>query len=126
MTRLPEAVFMFDARHDKTALREAVATKVKIVALCDSNVNPSGISYVIPANDDAVGSLEMMAKFISEAVKTGKTKAVTAARAAAAQTPRPSAEDDVKVSDRTKESVDELDNAMKDKVIAEAKKEDKK
>lgn len=126
MTRLPEAVFMMDARHDKTALREAVATKVKIVALCDSNVNPSGIAYVIPGNDDAVGSLELMAKLVAEAVKSGKAKAVTAARAAAAETARPSAEDDVKVSDTAKETVDELDNAMKDKVIAEAKKEEKK
>lgn len=123
MTRLPEAVFMLDARHDKTAVREALATKVKIVAICDSNVNPTGISYVIPANDDAVGSLEMMAALIAEAVKSGKAKAVASARAAADA--RQSAEDDVKLSQKAKDATDDLDDAMKEKLVAEAQEEKK-
>ncbi len=118
MTRLPEAVFMMDARHDKTAVREAFAMKVKVIAICDSNVNPVGIDYVIPANDDAIGSLDMMARVIAEAVTSGKNKAV-AARVAAAAPTRGNAEDDVKVADTAKEMVDDLDNAMKDKIVAE-------
>ncbi|MBI1908244.1 30S ribosomal protein S2 [Candidatus Uhrbacteria bacterium] len=123
MTRLPEAVFMLDARHDKTAVREALATKVKIVALCDSNVNPTGISYVIPANDDAIGSLDLMASLVAEAVKSGKAKAVAATRAAAEA--RQSAEDEVKLSDKSKATVDDLDDAMKEKLVAEAQEEKK-
>lgn len=118
MTRLPEAVFMMDARHDKTAVREAFAMKVKVIAICDSNVNPVGIDYVIPANDDAIGSLDMMARVIAEAVTSGKNKAA-AARVAAAAPTRGNAEDDVKVADTAKEMVDDLDNAMKDKIVAE-------
>ncbi len=124
MTRLPEAVFMLDARHDKTALREAVATKVKIVSIVDSNVNPTGISYVIPANDDAVGSLEMIAKLIAEAVKSGKAKAVTAAKAVVET--RANAEDEVKVSANAEATIADLDIVMKDKVMAETKKADTK
>lgn len=120
MTRLPEAVFMLDARHDKTAVREALAMKVKIIAICDSNVNPTGIDYVIPANDDAVGSLEMIARMIAEAVDAGKAKAAQA-RAAAAAPSRGNAEDDVKVAPEAKEMVDDLDDAMKEKLVAEQK-----
>lgn len=123
MTRLPEAVFMLDARHDKTAVREALATKVKIVSICDSNVNPTGISYVIPANDDAVGSLEMMSALVAVAVNSGKAKAVASARAAADA--RQSAEDDVKISQKAKETVEDLDDAMKDKLVVEAQGEKK-
>lgn len=123
MTRLPEAVFMLDARHDKTAVREALATKVKIVSICDSNVNPTGISYVIPANDDAVGSLEMMSALVAAAVNSGKAKAVASARAAADA--RQSAEDDVKISQKAKETVEDLDDAMKEKLVVEAQGEKK-
>jgi small subunit ribosomal protein S2 len=124
MTRLPEAVFMLDARHDKTALREAVATKVKIVSIVDSNVNPTGISYVIPANDDAVGSLDMIAKLIAEAVKAGKAKAVASAKAVVET--RANAEDDVKVSANAEATIADLDIVMKDKVMSETKKTDTK
>ncbi len=124
MTRLPEAVFMLDARHDKTALREAVATKVKIVSIVDTNVNPTGISYVIPANDDAVGSLEMIAKLMSEAVKAGKAKAVASAKAVVET--RGSAEDEVKVSANAEATIADLDIVMKDKVMSETKKADTK
>lgn len=118
MTRLPEAVFMMDARHDKTAVREALAMKVKIIAICDSNVNPVGIDYVVPANDDAVGSLDIVASVIAAAVEAGKAKAV-AARNAAAAPQRGNAEDDVKVVATAKEMVDDLDDAMKEKIVAE-------
>lgn len=116
MTRLPEAVFMFDARHDKTAVREALATKVKIVAICDTNVNPTGVSYVIPANDDAVGSLDMIAMLVAEAVKSGKAKA-TAARN---ETARQSAEVEVKVAEHAVAAVEDLDEKMKEKLVVES------
>lgn len=118
MSRLPEAVFMMDARHDKTAVREAFATKVKVIAICDSNVNPVGIDYVIPANDDATGSLEMVAAVIAAAVESGKAKAV-AARAMAAAPQRGNAEDEVKVAETAKAMVEDLDDAMKEKLVAE-------
>lgn len=118
MTRLPEAVFMMDARHDKTAVREAFAMKVKVIAICDSNVNPVGIDYVVPANDDAVGSLEIVARVIAEAAESGKAKAVAARTAAAAPT-RGNAEDDVTVVAAAKEMVDDLSDAMKEKIVAE-------
>ena len=117
LTRLPDALFIVDARTEKTAVREATTMGVPMVALVDSNVNPTGIAYVIPGNDDAIGSIDLVAKLIAEAIKEGKAKAIASAKAAAE---RKSAEDDVKLTEQSKGLVDDLDDAMKDKLAAEA------
>lgn len=131
LTKLPDALFILDARHEKTAVREATTMGVTMVALVDSNVNPRGIRYVIPGNDDAIGSLEMVTKLIAEAVKEGKARAFATAKAAADV--RKSAEEEVKLSDSSKAVVDDLDDATKEELAvkagvakAEAKPEPKK
>lgn len=72
LMRIPDAVFILDIRKDKTALDEAVRRGVKIIALCDSNVNPTPVDYCIPANDDAVKSLELLATLMANAIKEGR------------------------------------------------------
>lgn len=72
LNRIPEAVFILDIRKDKTALEEAKRRGVKVVALCDTNVNPNNVDYCIPCNDDAVKAIEMMAHLIAQACKEGK------------------------------------------------------
>lgn len=72
LTKLPEAIFIIDAKHEKTAVQEARAKKVPIFALIDSNINPEDVTYGIPANDDAVKSIEMFTRLFSEAVAEGK------------------------------------------------------
>ncbi len=72
MSRIPEVIFIFDIRKDKTALEEAVRRGVKVIAICDSNVNPKNVDYPIPANDDAVKSIELIANTMSEAMKSGR------------------------------------------------------
>ncbi len=118
LTRLPDALFIVDARTEKTAVREATTMGVPMIALVDSNVNPTGIKYVIPGNDDAVGSIDLVTKLVTEAVKEGKAKAMASAKAAAEV--RKSAEDEVKISEVSKNVVDDLDDAMKDKLAVEA------
>ena len=71
LNRIPDAIFILDIRKDKTALTEAVRRGVKVVAMCDSNVNPIDVDYVIPANDDAVKSIELIAHTVSAAIKEG-------------------------------------------------------
>lgn len=117
LTRLPDALFIVDARTEKTAVREAMSMGVPMVALVDSNVNPTGIAYVIPGNDDAVGSIELVSKLVADAVKHGKAKAMASAKAAAE---RKSAEEDVKLSERSRDIVEDLDDAMKERLAAEA------
>lgn len=72
LTRIPDVVFIMDIRKDKTALDEAVRRGVKVIAVCDSNVDPSDVDYPIPANDDAVKSIEMIVNLMSAAIKEGR------------------------------------------------------
>lgn len=77
MTKVPEAMFVVDIRTERTAVREAHVTGTKVIALCDTNVNPTNVDYIIPSNDDAVKTIELMCRLVSDAVKEGKAKAVT-------------------------------------------------
>ncbi len=72
LEKLPDAIFILDVKKEKTALKEAQKKKIPIVAVCDTNADPEGIKYVIPANDDAVKSIEMVVSLVAEAVKEGK------------------------------------------------------
>ncbi len=75
LSKLPEAVIVFDVRNELTAVKEASRSGVKVVALCDTNINPRPIDYVVPSNDDAVSSIELMTNQFAEAVLEGKKNA---------------------------------------------------
>ena len=72
LEKLPDAVFIMDTKTEKTALREALRKKIPVIAVCDTNVNPEGIKHVIPANDDALKSVEIMIEFVAESLKEGR------------------------------------------------------
>jgi len=72
LEKMPEAVYIADMRTEKTAIAEAQKTGVKIVGVCDSNVNPEKADYIIPANDDAVNAIRILADLMAEAVNEGK------------------------------------------------------
>ena len=75
LEKLPQAIFVVDIKHEETAVREASTKDIPLLAICDTNVNASKVKYPIPANDDAVKSVEMIVKLVSEAVKEGKEEA---------------------------------------------------
>lgn len=75
MNRTPDAIFIWDIKHEETALAEAKKKRIPIIAVCDTNVNPDGIDYVIPANDDASKAIVMIMKIIEDVVVTAKTSA---------------------------------------------------
>jgi len=72
LEKMPDALYIADLRLEKTAVTEANRMNVPVVAVVDSNVNPTKASYVIPANDDAVNSIKMMAELMAVAVDEGK------------------------------------------------------
>lgn len=72
LSRLPDAMFVIDIKHEKTAVSEAGQKRVPIFALLDTNVNPEKVAYGIPANDDAVKSIELMTRLFAQAVKAGR------------------------------------------------------
>lgn len=71
MAGLPGAVVVFDAVHDDTAVREANKLGIPVVAVVDSNADPRTVDYPIPANDDAVKTLQLIADEMSDAIKSG-------------------------------------------------------
>lgn len=74
MSRIPDAIFILDVKKDKTALTEAVKRGIKVIAVCDSNVDPKNVDYPIPANDDAVKSIEMIANLMAAAINEGRAE----------------------------------------------------
>lgn len=69
---IPEAVFVVDVKKEYAAVAEAQRRGVPVVAMVDTNADPTGIDYVIPANDDAVGSVQLIAHVMAQAYKEGK------------------------------------------------------
>ncbi|MBI5023241.1 MAG: 30S ribosomal protein S2 [Candidatus Magasanikbacteria bacterium] len=87
LDRRPDVIFIVDLKKEKTALNEALLCKTKIVALCDTNVNPDKIDYPIPSNDDAIKTIELITGLAAEAVKEGKSQAASVAAAPAVSVP---------------------------------------
>lgn len=71
MDRLPGLIFIVDIKKDVTAMREAKRKNIPIVALVDTNVDPTDIMYPIPANDDSIRSIAIITKIVTDAVIEG-------------------------------------------------------
>ena len=71
---LPEAIFVIDTKKEMAAVKEAKKREIKVVALVDTNSDPDLIDYIIPANDDAVKSIELVVRKIGEAIGKKKSK----------------------------------------------------
>ncbi|PIR47642.1 30S ribosomal protein S2 [Candidatus Uhrbacteria bacterium CG10_big_fil_rev_8_21_14_0_10_50_16] len=78
----PDAIAVFDVRSEMTAIKEANRKGIPVVAICDTNVNPLVVQHVIPANDDAIKSIEMMTDLIAAAVLEGKKNRIVPQKAA--------------------------------------------
>ena len=79
LNNLPDVVFIPSMQCEKTAVTEANRMSIPIIGICDTNANPNKAEYVIPANDDAVKSIEMMVGLVRDTIKKGvaeKTKDV--------------------------------------------------
>lgn len=66
---LPEAIFVLDMKKDNLAIREAKKKGVKVVAVADTNVDPTPADYVIPASDDALSSIQYILSKVEKALK---------------------------------------------------------
>lgn len=74
MNSRPGAVFVTDVLTDVNAVREANKMKIPVVAIVDTNADPSQVKYPIPANDDAIKTIQLIADYIKTAIEAGKTK----------------------------------------------------
>jgi small subunit ribosomal protein S2 len=72
MTKLPEALFIVDVDREETAVHEANLLNIPVIALVDTNCDPSNIDYVIPSNDDAIRAIKLLVSKVADAVLEGK------------------------------------------------------
>ena len=75
MSRLPGIVFVVDIKKEAIAVKEAKRLGIPVVAIVDTNTDPDPIDYPIPANDDALKSVQLIAKAIADAVLDGVERA---------------------------------------------------
>ncbi len=98
LDRLPDAIFIADCAAEKTALTEAYKLQIPVIGICDTNSNPTMVTYPIPGNDDATKSIRILSETIARSYEEGLKKF------------------DTKVSDKTPKS-DEIKKApIKDEV----------
>ncbi len=109
MKRLPDYVFIVDVCRETTAVNEANKLEVPVIALVDTNCDPTGVDYVIPSNDDAIRAIKLLVGKIADAVLEGKAarkeeepeeEAVPAAAAPRARAPREGFEAEEDIDDK--------------------------
>ena len=84
MKRVPDAIFVIDTNREEIAIHEAHRLNIPVVGTLDTNCDPDDVDYGIPANDDAIRSVRLLAGFLADAVIAGTGADVTAAEMAAA------------------------------------------
>ena len=72
MKKIPQAMFIVDPRKERNAIAEARKLHIPIVAIVDTNCDPDEIDYVIPANDDAIRAIRLIASTMANAVQEGR------------------------------------------------------
>ena len=83
MKRVPDAIFVIDTNREEIAIREAHRLNITVVGTLDTNCDPDDVEYGIPANDDAIRSVKLLADFIADAVVAGTGAPVSAEEMAA-------------------------------------------
>jgi small subunit ribosomal protein S2 len=78
MKRQPDAVFIIDLRKEQLAVREARRLGLPVIAVVDTNSDPDEADYVIPGNDDAIRSCDLIVRVVADGIAAGQQKATPA------------------------------------------------
>ena len=97
--KVPDLLFVVDVSREATAVHEANLKGIPVLAMVDTNCDPTGVDYVIPSNDDAIRAIKLMVGKIADAVQEGRgmrkdieIEAAAAAEAAMVAPSRPAAQ----------------------------------
>lgn len=74
MNKIPGAIFIVDIKKEDIAVKEAHRLKIPVFAIVDTNCDPDEADYIIPANDDAVKTIEVITQFMADAILEGEAK----------------------------------------------------
>jgi len=77
LTYPPAALILVDAKKEHSAIHEALTLKIPTVAIVDTNTNPEGINFVIPANDDSPRSIEFILEYLASNISEGQKEFVS-------------------------------------------------
>jgi len=122
MTRLPAALFVVDVLKENIAVREAKRLGIPVFAMVDTNSNPEDIDFVIPANDDASKSIELIIEIMTKAIGEGLNERKAERKMEAEKKEKKAATDKAKKSAARKsadEDVDDVDSDDEDNDEAE-------
>jgi small subunit ribosomal protein S2 len=71
MTRLPGSMFVVDIKKESIAIKEAQRLNIPVFAIVDTNCDPDEVDHIVPANDDAVKTIELVVTYMADAVMQG-------------------------------------------------------
>jgi small subunit ribosomal protein S2 len=103
MSRLPGAMVVVDIKKESIAVKEAKRLNIPVFAIVDTNCDPEPIDYVIPANDDAVKTVELIINSLANAIIEGEAKAKEVKAQEAAENERHKKEQEQELREEKKE-----------------------
>ena len=121
MKGLPDAIFVIDVKYEKIAVLEAQKMGIPIIALVDTNSDPDGIDMIIPGNDDAIRSIRLITKVISDACAKGIKSAQGFVPKSDSPVIKIAKKEDVQKLDKTEEL--SIDEANENSTIEDSKEE---
>lgn len=126
LTRLPAALFVVDVMKEKIAVREAQRLGIPVFAMVDTNSDPKGLDFIIPANDDASESIKLIVGEMCDAIAEGlnerkseREKDVTDKKDQKSKSKKSSAKIDAEIDDD-----EEIDEVVDDEEVIEEVEED--
>ena len=121
MTRIPDMIFIIDTNMEELAVKESIKLSIPIVAILDTNSNPSGIDYPIPGNDDARRSINLYCDLIKKTILDAQSS-ISAKDKIEADTEVKSNSNKIKLKDTDKSTNKLTKNKEKIKVVAKISK----
>ena len=120
MSRLPGALFVVDIKKESIAIKEAKKLGIPVYAIVDTNCDPEEVDFAVPANDDAVKTIELITKSMADAVIEGTAKAKEIKAEEAAEKERQKKEREAeKEEEKAKKEKIEKEKAEKEKIEKE-------
>lgn len=122
LTRKPDVLLVIDPSHEHNAIKEAHHQGTEIIAIVDTNTDPSTVNHLIPANDDGPKSLKLILELLEQTIASGVAKAATyKADAAAAAAAVDATNEEVAIPVNMEEVIEEVEE-----IIEKEEKEEKK
>ena len=124
MEKLPQVLFIVDIEKENIAVAEAKRLSIPVVAIVDTNCDPTEVEYAIPGNDDSVRSITLITQHIAEAIASGKTAAKLAREERMAAEAELEAQEAAARAAAQAKAAERAAAAAKEKATADAKKAD--